>query len=42
VHYPYNPDAEDSQGIGAHTDYECFMLLKPTATGLEVLNRTGD
>ncbi|HEV7852433.1 MAG TPA: 2-oxoglutarate and iron-dependent oxygenase domain-containing protein, partial [Mycobacterium sp.] len=24
VHYPYNPDAEDGHGIGAHTDYECF------------------
>jgi isopenicillin N synthase-like dioxygenase len=38
VHYPYNPEAEDGQGIGAHTDYECFTLLKPTAPGLEVLN----
>jgi isopenicillin N synthase-like dioxygenase len=42
VHYPYNPDAEDGQGIGAHTDYECFTLLKPTAPGLEVLNGAGD
>lgn len=31
IHYPYNPDAHDSVGIGAHTDYECFTLLKPTA-----------
>jgi isopenicillin N synthase-like dioxygenase len=38
VHYPYNPGAEDVLGIGAHTDYECFTLLKPTAPGLEVLN----
>jgi 2OG-Fe(II) oxygenase superfamily len=29
-------------GIGAHTDYECFTLLKPTAPGLEVLNGAGD
>jgi hypothetical protein len=42
VHYPYNADAEDHRGIGAHTDYECFTLLKPTAPGLEVLNRAGD
>ncbi len=41
VHYPYNPDAEDALGIGAHTDYECFTLLKPTAPGLEVLNGAG-
>ncbi|MBB5160858.1 isopenicillin N synthase family oxygenase [Mycobacterium sp. AZCC_0083] len=41
VHYPYNPDAEDVLGIGAHTDYECFTLLKPTAPGLEVLNGAG-
>jgi len=38
IHYPYNPDAVDGEGIGAHTDYECFTLLKPTAPGLEVLN----
>jgi isopenicillin N synthase-like dioxygenase len=42
VHYPYNPDAVDGQGIGAHTDYECFTLLKPTAPGLEVLNGAGE
>lgn len=42
VHYPYNPDAEDHMGIGAHTDYECFTLLKPTAPGLEVLNGAGE
>lgn len=33
IYYPHNPDAEDAQGIGAHTDYECFTLLKPTAPG---------
>ena len=42
IHYPYNPAAEDAFGIGAHTDYECFTLLKPTAPGLEVLNGAGD
>jgi isopenicillin N synthase-like dioxygenase len=42
IHYPYHPDAVDAEGIGAHTDYECFTLLKPTAPGLEVLNGAGD
>jgi isopenicillin N synthase-like dioxygenase len=42
VHYPHNPDADDVLGIGAHTDYECFTLLKPTAPGLEVLNGAGE
>ena len=41
VHYSYNPEAQDGLGIGAHTDYECFTLLKPTAPGLEVLNGAG-
>lgn len=41
LHYPYDPDAADAVGIGAHTDYECFTLLKPTAPGLEVLNAAG-
>lgn len=38
IHYPFDPHAEDAQGIGAHTDYECFTLLLPTAPGLEVMN----
>ena len=42
IHYPYNPEAKDSVGIGAHTDYECFTLLHPTAPGLEVLNGAGE
>ncbi len=42
VHYPYNPHAEDGHGIGAHTDYECFTLLRPTAPGLEMLNGAGE
>nr|WP_090339107.1 2-oxoglutarate and iron-dependent oxygenase domain-containing protein [Mycolicibacterium malmesburyense]CRL67239.1 2OG-Fe(II) oxygenase [Mycolicibacterium malmesburyense] len=42
IHYPYDPGAADRPGIGAHTDYECFTLLRPTAPGLEVLNAAGD
>ena len=41
VHYPYDPDATDSVGFGAHTDFECFTLLKPTKPGLEVMNSDG-
>ncbi len=41
LHYPYNPTASDRPGIGAHTDYECFTLLRPTAPGLEVMNSAG-
>lgn len=42
IHYPYNPAAQDREGIGAHTDYECFTLLLPTAPGLQVLNKQGE
>jgi isopenicillin N synthase-like dioxygenase len=42
VHYPYDPNPSDSIGIGAHTDFEVFTLLKPTAPGLEVLNGAGE
>lgn len=42
IHYPFNPNAQDAVGIGAHTDYECFTLLYPTAPGLEVLNGAGE
>jgi len=42
VHYPYDPTLKDSQGIGAHTDYECFTILLPTAPGLEVMNNGGN
>lgn len=39
IHYPHDPEIQgDSPGIGAHTDYECFTILLPTAPGLEVLN----
>jgi isopenicillin N synthase-like dioxygenase len=42
IHYPYNADAVDTVGIGAHTDYECFTILFPTAPGLEVMNGAGE
>lgn len=43
IHYPFNPDpGVDAPGIGAHTDYEVFTLLLPTAPGLEVMNANGD
>lgn len=39
IHYFDNPDAAVSDsGIGAHTDYEFFTILLPTAPGLQVLN----
>ncbi len=42
IHYPFSTKASaDSPGIGAHTDYECFTILLPTAPGLEVLNGAG-
>ncbi|MFM0559833.1 isopenicillin N synthase family dioxygenase [Paraburkholderia sediminicola] len=42
LHYPFDPSAEDRPGIGAHTDYECFTILLPTAPGLEVMNGEGE
>ena len=42
IHYPFNAEAQDAEGIGAHTDYECFTLLLPTAPGLQVLNKQGE
>lgn len=42
IHYPHNPEVKDAEGIGAHTDYECFTLLLPTAPGLQVLNKQGE
>jgi isopenicillin N synthase-like dioxygenase len=41
IHYPFNPDATDAIGIGAHSDYECFTLLHSTSPGLEVMNGAG-
>jgi isopenicillin N synthase-like dioxygenase len=42
IHYPFQQDASDTPGIGAHTDYECFTLLLTTGPGLEVMNQAGD
>lgn len=43
VHYPFNPESPAGRpGIGAHTDYECFTILLPTADGLEVQNGAGE
>ena len=42
IHYPHDPSAMDRPGIGAHSDYEVFTLLKPTKPGLEVLNGAGE
>lgn len=42
IHYPYDPNAVDAQGIGAHTDYECFTILLADNPGLEVLNSIGE
>lgn len=41
IHYPFDGLAQDAVGIGAHTDYELFTLLRSTAPGLEVLNSAG-
>lgn len=41
IHYPYNPAAADRPGLGAHTDYELFTMLRSTAPGLEVMNELG-
>lgn len=42
IHYPFDASASDQMGIGAHTDYECFTLLRSTAPGLEVMNGAGE
>lgn len=41
IHYPYDAQAQDRPGIGAHTDYECFTLLFATAPGLQILDKSG-
>ncbi|MDP4650353.1 MAG: isopenicillin N synthase family oxygenase [Haliea sp.] len=42
IYYPYDPQVQsDAMGLGAHTDYECFTILLPTAPGLEVMNGEG-
>lgn len=42
IHYPYDAEAQDAPGIGAHTDYECFTILLADKPGLEVMNGHGD
>lgn len=42
IHYPFDAGADDRPGIGAHTDYECFTLLRSTSPGLEVMNGAGE
>jgi isopenicillin N synthase-like dioxygenase len=42
IHYPHNPEADDRPGIGSHTDYECFTLLRATAPGLQIVDRAGE
>ncbi len=42
LHYPYDPDAINPNGIGAHTDFEFFTVLGSTAPGLEVRNGAGE
>jgi isopenicillin N synthase-like dioxygenase len=42
LHYPDGAAGDEATiGIGAHTDYECFTILLPTAPGLEVMNGAG-
>ncbi|TDO95352.1 isopenicillin N synthase family dioxygenase [Marinomonas balearica] len=41
IHYPFDANAEDRPGIGAHTDYECFTMLLSDQPGLEVMNDDG-
>ncbi len=42
IHYPFHAGRADRPGIGAHTDYELFTLLLPTAPGLEAMNGSGE
>jgi len=43
IHYFDNPNAQQTDsGIGAHTDYEFFTILLPTAPGLQALNGNGE
>lgn len=43
LHYPPQSGAIDPRhiGVGAHTDYECFTILKASAPGLQVQNSHG-
>ncbi|KAH8887973.1 Clavaminate synthase-like protein [Thozetella sp. PMI_491] len=44
LHYPEQEhSADDQNGIGAHTDVECFTIVtQDSAGGLEVLSKSGD
>jgi len=43
IHYLENNEAvEDGQNMGAHTDYECFTILRQFSPGLQVLNPAGE
>ncbi|KZT22408.1 Clavaminate synthase-like protein [Neolentinus lepideus HHB14362 ss-1] len=44
LHYPQQEaPADDQNGIGAHTDFECFTMVTQDASGgLEVLSKSGD
>lgn len=44
LHYPQQEaSADDQNGIGAHTDFECFTIVtQDDAGGLEVLSKTGN
>ena len=41
IHYPVDRTAASRPGIGDHTDYEAFTLLRSTSPGLEVLTGGG-
>ncbi|RFU32280.1 hypothetical protein B7463_g4068, partial [Scytalidium lignicola] len=42
-YHPQEPDSEDENGIGAHTDYETFtMLWQDSIGGLEILNKNAE
>lgn len=42
IHYLENTQsAEEGQNMGAHTDYECFTILRQFSAGLQVLNPAG-
>ena len=42
LHYPEQKASRDDQnGIGAHTDVECFTIITQDSDGLEVLSKSG-
>lgn len=43
LHYPKQEASRDDQnGIGAHTDVECFTIITQEQEGLEVLTKSGE